>query len=225
MIKESFLMYHTWKPLFGKLGNERAGKLLLTIFDFSTDGIEPEEGTLDGEQQMLYLVVRDALIRNNQKYLETCRKRKEAAQKRWEKDHPGEFFKEQEFLSEAEREESYRKRMLYSEKKAESNMQMHAKDADNEHDNEKDKEQEHVYEHELVLEREKEKGIGEKERGTLLFPAEVQSVLDEWEQIVDFSESEQQQNRKDISEKLKAYGEPTVVSMICNAKDRQNRWI
>lgn len=83
MKKKSFLLYTDSTPQIELLSDEEAGQLIKGIFRYVTFG---EELVTDNRVlAMTFAVFKSQLDRGQEKYEETCRKRTEAINKRWER--------------------------------------------------------------------------------------------------------------------------------------------
>ncbi|MBQ9914211.1 MAG: hypothetical protein IJO73_08280 [Clostridia bacterium] len=81
-MKHAMLVHHDFERMFDRLSDEECGKLLKAVLKYD---IRREETVFEDRALMLcYDRIIDCLDRNNEKYEETCRKRVEAAKKRWE---------------------------------------------------------------------------------------------------------------------------------------------
>ena len=79
---KSFMIYKDWEELVLMLDDAQAGKLFKALFVYAKTG---DETALDGMTTMAFTVMRNAIDRDGQKWVETCQKRKESIQKRWAK--------------------------------------------------------------------------------------------------------------------------------------------
>ena len=77
-MKASFILYHDSRVIVDMLTDERAGKLLKTIFQYTADGTIPE---LDEVTAIAFASIRAYLDRDAAKYAETCEKRKTSGMK------------------------------------------------------------------------------------------------------------------------------------------------
>ena len=77
--KKSFLFYLDWHQQLEKLPAEQVGKLVLALCDFAENGNITEFN--DGAMDMCFSFMTAQLQRDNEKYIETCRKRSEAGKK------------------------------------------------------------------------------------------------------------------------------------------------
>ena len=81
--KNAFLIYHDWETLFGSLdSDEEAGKLIKALLAFAKRGEEPN---FTGALKLAFIFMSQQLVRDSDKWIETCEKRQEAINKRWSK--------------------------------------------------------------------------------------------------------------------------------------------
>lgn len=81
-MKNGFVLYYDLDEVFGFLTDREAGALIKAVFAYEIRG-----ETTQFKDRMLastYKRITDNLDRNKIRYEETCQKRREAAQKRWE---------------------------------------------------------------------------------------------------------------------------------------------
>ena len=79
--KKTFLFYKSWRTLINNLDNETTGILMKAIFDYQCG----EDVSIDDPVLLaVFQVIKKELDENDAKYEEVCRKRKEAASKRWD---------------------------------------------------------------------------------------------------------------------------------------------
>lgn len=74
-MKESFVLYTSYKKQIDLLNNEQKGLLLSSIFNYQLNEDLPE---MDGMTSMLFSVIKDQLDRDNDKYKKVCEKRKQS---------------------------------------------------------------------------------------------------------------------------------------------------
>lgn len=82
-VKKSFVLYHDFRNWFSLLTDEELGRLIRAIFDYETNKTLPEN--LNEKEQIAFLMVRDTLDRDREKYERVCNRNKENARVRWEK--------------------------------------------------------------------------------------------------------------------------------------------
>ncbi len=80
-MKNAFVLYYDLDEVFGFLTDEEAGQLIKAVFAYEIRG-EVREFS-DRMMQSSYKRITDNLDRNKQRYEDICRRRKEAADKRW----------------------------------------------------------------------------------------------------------------------------------------------
>ncbi len=81
-MKHAMLIHHDFERMFERLTDEECGKLIKAVLRYDIDG---DETYFEDRALMLcYDRIVDCLDKNHKKYEETCRKRVEAAKKRWE---------------------------------------------------------------------------------------------------------------------------------------------
>jgi len=83
-MKKSFVLYYDLDEVFSFLTDEEAGQLIKAVFAFEVRGEVSEFE--DRMLQSTYKRITDGLLRNREKYVEMCKKRSEAAHKKWEKE-------------------------------------------------------------------------------------------------------------------------------------------
>ena len=82
-VKKSFVLYHDFRNWFSLLTDEELGRLIRAIFDYEMNKTLPEN--LTEKEQIAFLMVRDTLDRDREKYERVCNRNKENARVRWEK--------------------------------------------------------------------------------------------------------------------------------------------
>lgn len=82
MDKTNFVFHLEWSRLFQRLSDAECKKLLFMMCDYAT-GIEPED-TPD-MVGMAFDCIRSLMDYDKERYQSTCKKRREAVQKRWDK--------------------------------------------------------------------------------------------------------------------------------------------
>ncbi len=80
--QKSFVLYKDSFPMFAALQDDQAGKLIKAIFRYEIDGVEPNFGN-DQMTNMVFMMVKQYLDRNNEKYKETCKKNSANQSIRW----------------------------------------------------------------------------------------------------------------------------------------------
>lgn len=81
--KKSFILYFDNKTQFDMLSDAQAGRLIKGIYEFACNGVTPQFD--DGMVQMAFSFISSAIARDSEKYEERCRKNKEIAAKRIER--------------------------------------------------------------------------------------------------------------------------------------------
>ena len=76
--KKSFVLYSDYQKHICKLSDEDAGKLFKALFQFVNDGTEP---VLSDSADMAFSFISDQLQRDQQKWSDTCEKRRTAGQR------------------------------------------------------------------------------------------------------------------------------------------------
>ena len=94
MDKTSFIFHTEWGRLFRRLSDADCKRLLQMMCDYATDGIEPED-TPD-MVGMAFDCIRGQLDYDQDRYRSTCEKRRQAVQKRWDKQKQKDTEQEQE---------------------------------------------------------------------------------------------------------------------------------
>jgi hypothetical protein len=74
-MKESFVLYTSYKKQIDLLNNEQKGLLLSAIFNYQLNEDLPK---MDGMTSILFSVIKDQLDRDNEKYQKVCDKRKQS---------------------------------------------------------------------------------------------------------------------------------------------------
>ena len=82
-VKKSFVLYHDFSNLFSLLTDEELGRLIRAIFDYSINGTFPEN--LMEKEQVAFMMIRNTLDRDREKYEKVCNRNKENARIRWDK--------------------------------------------------------------------------------------------------------------------------------------------
>ena len=75
--KDSFILYNGMYEAIKFLDNEKAGKLFKAIFEYSIEGVMPE----DEEILIAFMFVKTSMDKNTEKWEEIKQKRKEAGSK------------------------------------------------------------------------------------------------------------------------------------------------
>lgn len=94
MDKTSFIFHTEWGRLFRRLSDADCKRLLQMMCDYAADGIEPED-TPD-MVGMAFDCIRGQLDYDQDRYRSTCEKRRQAVQKRWDKQKQKDTEQEQE---------------------------------------------------------------------------------------------------------------------------------
>ncbi len=77
--KTAFLVYYNYAELVDELTDKQAGQLFKALFAHGANpSIRPD---LDDKTFMVFMIMRQAILRNEERYAETCRKRSEAGKK------------------------------------------------------------------------------------------------------------------------------------------------
>ena len=80
----AFLMMKQWREQLALISDEQRGKLLTAIYDYQCDGADFD--TDDAVLKILWVSIKQVFEINNRKYVQTCNKRRESANKRWNND-------------------------------------------------------------------------------------------------------------------------------------------
>lgn len=94
MDKTSFIFHTEWGRLFRRLSDADCKRLLQMMCDYATDNIEPED-TPD-MVGMAFDCIRGLMDFDKERYNATCEKRRQAVQKRWDKQKQKDTEQEQE---------------------------------------------------------------------------------------------------------------------------------
>lgn len=94
MDKTSFIFHTEWGRLFRRLSDADCKRLLQMMCDYATDSIEPED-TPD-MVGMAFDCIRGQMDYDQDRYRNTCEKRRQAVQKRWDKQKQKDTEQEQE---------------------------------------------------------------------------------------------------------------------------------
>ena len=81
-MRESFIIRHEMGPVFDRCSDEKAGKIIKALMDFSRYGTLPD---IEGDLSFVVEMMINTMIRDNEAYEKRCRKNAEAAAKRWRK--------------------------------------------------------------------------------------------------------------------------------------------
>ncbi len=80
---KSFVIYKDWEEYVYALGSdEEAGKLFKALFAFAK---RAEEAEFVGALKMAFIIMRNSIERDGEKWENTCSARSESIKKRWEK--------------------------------------------------------------------------------------------------------------------------------------------
>ena len=80
---KSFVIYKDWEEYVDALGSdEEAGKLFKALFAFAT---RAEEAEFVGALKIAFIIMRNSIERDGEKWENTCSARSESIKKRWEK--------------------------------------------------------------------------------------------------------------------------------------------
>lgn len=77
-----FMIYSDMYPLFMKLSDEQSGALIKALLNYFVDGVACDSA--DGLVNMGFELMKVKVDMSQEKYVETCRKRSEAAKKKYE---------------------------------------------------------------------------------------------------------------------------------------------
>lgn len=94
MDKKSFIFHTEWGRLFRRLSDADCKRLLQMMCDYAADNIEPED-TPD-MVGMAFDCIRGQMDYDQDRYRSTCEKRRQAVQKRWDKQKQKDTEQEQE---------------------------------------------------------------------------------------------------------------------------------
>lgn len=94
MDKKSFIFHTEWGRLFRRLSDADCKRLLQMMCDYAADNIEPED-TPD-MVGMAFDCIRGLMDFDKERYHATCEKRRQAVQKRWDKQKQKDAEQEQE---------------------------------------------------------------------------------------------------------------------------------
>ena len=94
MDKTSFIFHTEWGRLFRRLSDADCKRLLQMMCDYAADNIEPED-TPD-MVGMAFDCIRGLMDFDKERYHATCEKRRQAVQKRWDKQKQKDTEQEQE---------------------------------------------------------------------------------------------------------------------------------
>lgn len=228
----SFIMYHDWKPMFEKLTDEEAGKLIKAVFNFAVTGEEPEDEKLSERSSMVFLMMRNVLLQDALKYKERCRKNRDNQLKRWNKEHAGEPYPG-DLISEEEWDENYKKRMNIKEEY--NGIQSYSKDTDN--DKDKEKENDKGKDKDNDNDKEKEKDLQREGKGKdnssfsefdvppeLLEHRDIMQALIDWKNKVKAESDDKKRAVKRVMEMLNdKKTEYVITSVIRDAADRERK--
>ena len=82
--EKGFVFYYSWEKIVMLFEAEDAGKLFKALLHVRDN---PSQETLPKAVQVAYLMIADQILRDADKYAETCERRRQAANQRW---HPEE---------------------------------------------------------------------------------------------------------------------------------------
>lgn len=82
--KKSFIVYYEWEEMFGYMSDKQIADMLRAMFSYAKRGEMPEFSNplLNSN----FCVMKYAIDRDSEKYIDKCNKNKEKAMKRWEKE-------------------------------------------------------------------------------------------------------------------------------------------
>lgn len=81
--RKGFMMYLEWCDAIAQLPAEKQGQMLSAMAEFTRTDTEPQ--FTDSGLQGMWVMFRGKMSRDRERYEQTCRMRREAANKRWEK--------------------------------------------------------------------------------------------------------------------------------------------
>ena len=81
--RDAFLVRHEYEEMLAVLSDTMAGKLFKALMYFSITGEDPK---IPPGLKIIYLTMRNVIIRDKESYAETCERNRQYAMKRWHKD-------------------------------------------------------------------------------------------------------------------------------------------
>lgn len=81
--KPNIILLESWREHFKLMTKEQVYDVIMAMYDYQYDGIEPE--SIPVEILHFWLMARKWIDDNNQRFGDICRKRKEVATNRWKK--------------------------------------------------------------------------------------------------------------------------------------------
>lgn len=81
-MKDNFLLKKAQREVFNNLSNEDAGLLIKGILEYVNTG----DSKLDGYLKIIFIPIKNDIDKNEEQYAKICEKRKNAINKRWEKE-------------------------------------------------------------------------------------------------------------------------------------------
>lgn len=81
--KPNIILLESWREHFKLMTKEQVYDVIMAMYDYQYDGIEPE--SIPVEILHFWLMARKWIDDNNQRFGDICRKRKEAINSRWKK--------------------------------------------------------------------------------------------------------------------------------------------
>ena len=127
--KKSFVLYTEYEENLQELPDEELGQLFRAIFGYVNRGVVPE---LSPSSKMAFSFIRKDLDRNQAKYEETCRKRREAGSKGG---RPPKANANGENQSKAKKENGFSENQSKAKKPDNENDNVNENENDNENDN------------------------------------------------------------------------------------------
>ena len=113
--KDNFLLYHNMYKMFNALPDEKAGRVIKSIFRYSMNGELPEYEE-DSTENFLFMSIQNSIDINSEKYYEKCEHNRRNINKRWnnkdeskeEQSDPEVVFINNEMLTENEYRSRYK---------------------------------------------------------------------------------------------------------------------
>lgn len=176
-MKESFIIHTDDSECIEALTDEQAGKLFKALMSYSKDGVAPE---LSGAEAMAFLFMKKQLDRDNEKYRETCEKRKNAGALGG---RPKETEKANGFSDEQEKANGFENKAKKANGFSEKQMKAKKPDTDSDSDTDSDTDSDFNLKKEMLKEK---VGIY---HNVLLLPTEIETLKQEfpkdWQERID----------------------------------------
>lgn len=80
-MRKGFMLFHDLAEVLIALGDEKSGKLIKAMIQYSTDGIVPE---LESPLDIVFIQLRQQLDRDIERYDHICERNRENIKKRWD---------------------------------------------------------------------------------------------------------------------------------------------